>query len=780
MKFLTKAETLQFLQGKLVKASVLPQLIVTVGDWRNSEEDVWNQISIKFPDSRLAVRSSALNEDTMKYSNAGRYDSVLDVKGNDQFARAMETVIASFGDKNIDDQILIQPFLQQVKVSGVAFTIEPNTLGNYYVINYDDNSQMTNSVTSGNSYTNKLQYVFKEDKEEIDNVVIKQICSCLAELETIFETDRLDVEFAIDQMNCLYVLQVRPLCVKNKGISISEQSYYLKCIQEKIRKDNTRKPFLYGDRIIYGVMPDWNPAEIIGIRPKPLALSLYKEIITDNIWAYQRDNYGYQNLRSSPLLIDFFGLPYIDVRVSFNSFIPADLREELGEKLVTYYLDKLEAHPELHDKVEFEICYTCYTFDLPKRITALKKYGFTDSEIKEIIISLREMTKKIIDNEEGLWKKDYKKIECLEKRHQEIMDSDMDSVSKIYWLLEDCKRYGTLPFAGLARAGFIAVQLLKSLIQERIISEKEYQIFMSDLHTVSSMMKIDKKQLSRIAFLKKYGHLRPGTYDICSKRYDKAAELYFRWDNEDVMTSEESLNNSGEDFKLTLEQIKKLKILLSEHAMSDDVLGFFRFIKMAIEGREYAKFVFTRNLSDAIQLIAEMGSALGINEEDCAFADITAILKLYASCFDIKSVLENSIQAGKKKYRITQSLLLPPLVFKEQDVKIFCEMDTSPNYITLKRADGEIYLLDGEKQAASIDNKILMIPSADPGYDWIFSYSICGLITQWGGANSHMAIRANELSIPAVIGVGEHRFEELKKANYIEIDAEEKRITVIR
>jgi len=34
-------------------------------------------------------------------------------------------------------------------------------------------------------------------------------------------------------------------------------------------------------------MPDWNPAEIIGIKPKMLALSLYKELITDNIWAYK-------------------------------------------------------------------------------------------------------------------------------------------------------------------------------------------------------------------------------------------------------------------------------------------------------------------------------------------------------------------------------------------------------------------------------------------------------------------------------------------------------------
>ena len=43
-------------------------------------------------------------------------------------------------------------------------------------------------------------------------------------------------------------------------------------------------------------------------------------------------------------------------------------------------------------------------------------------------------------------------------------DAAIDKISRIYWLLEDCKRYGTLPFAGLARAGFIAVQLLRSLV----------------------------------------------------------------------------------------------------------------------------------------------------------------------------------------------------------------------------------------------------------------------------------------------------------------------------
>ena len=46
----------------------------------------------------------------------------------------------------------------------------------------------------------------------------------------------------------------------------------------------------------------------------------------------------------------------------------------------------------------------------------------------------------------------------------------MSTVDKIYWLLEDCKRYGTLPFSGLARAGFIAVQFLRGFVKLNILS----------------------------------------------------------------------------------------------------------------------------------------------------------------------------------------------------------------------------------------------------------------------------------------------------------------------
>ena len=73
------------------------------------------------------------------------------------------------------------------------------------------------------------------------------------------------------------------------GMVADYQSQYhaLRRIDEKIERDKSVKPYLYGNMSIYGVMPDWNPVEMIGIRPKTLALSLYREVITDSVWAYQ-------------------------------------------------------------------------------------------------------------------------------------------------------------------------------------------------------------------------------------------------------------------------------------------------------------------------------------------------------------------------------------------------------------------------------------------------------------------------------------------------------------
>lgn len=780
ISFGTKAQTLAFIKGKLSNAKVLPQVSFTTEKWENGTPELFWKRCLQISDStaNFIVRSSAINEDTCEESCAGKFESVGHVHTKEDFVKAVHTVIQSFDDGNPENQILVQPMLEDVMISGVAFTIDPNSLGNYYVINFDEGGS-TSAITSGKARENKLLYIFKGTHKTIYPDYLQELYLTLKELENLFEQNNLDVEFAITNKLSLYIFQVRPLCINGHVSGYTQQCDTLKRIHRKLIHNMEKKPYLCGNKTIYSVMSDWNPAEMIGIRPKPLALSLYKEMITDSVWAYQRDNYGYRNLRSFPLMCDFGGLPYIDIRVSFNSFVPAELDDEISNKLVNYYLERLAEEPAKHDKVEFDIVFSCYTLDIREKIQILKQYDFSESEIEKILEALRNVTNKIIDASRGLWKKDFEKICILKTRYEKILASTMDETEKIYWLLEDCKRYGTLPFAGLARGAFIAVQMLRSMEKRDVISQENYQDFMNDVETVSTNMSRDLRSMSKSEFLDKYGHLRPGTYDINSPRYDEAPDLYFDWASISEKQEHTKKDPKSKQFSLSITQMHKLKDLLDENGLHTDILGLMDFIKLVIEGREYGKFIFTRSLSKAIQLIGKLGEKYGLSREDCSYINIQHIRNLYSSAKDIEKILCDSVRMGRTEYEMTKSLVLPPIICAPEEIWQFYYPDTEPNYITLKQTYGETIELTGNIENTEIAGKIVLIECADPGYDWIFSHNIKAFITMYGGANSHMAIRAGELNIPAVIGVGEKQYQSYCKAKILEIDAMSKNVRIL-
>ena len=76
-------------------------------------------------------------------------------------------------------------------------------------------------------------------------------------------------------------------------------------------------------------------------------------------------------------------------------------------------------------------------------------------------------------------------------------------------------------------------------------------------------------------------------------------------------------------------------------------------------------------------------------------------------------------------------------------------------------------------------NGIICIESADPGYDFLFTKNIKGLVTKYGGQNSHMAIRCAELNLPALIGVGEQIYNKIIDNKSIKIDCVLKKIDLI-
>lgn len=768
LSFQTKARNLLNLKDKLKNAKVLDVFICSLKQLKQNKQSILDGIKFLNTDS-LIIRSSSKNEDSFANSNAGAFLSIANINANDENAilKAIEEVGNSMPFE--DDEILIQAMIKNINKCGVAFSVDKDNFAPYFCIQFDENGS-NSSITDGSAKSAKTYFHYKND-DNIKDFHMKKVIDMIKELELLFDCHFLDVEFAFDDKDKLFCLQVRPLIMQNKiNLYDSIKKEALQRLYKRFNSLQIPRPRVLGKRAIFGVMPDWNPAEIIGLRPKRLAFSLYKEIITDNVWAYQRDNYGYKDLRSHPLIHSFLGIPYVDVRLSFNSFIPKDLDDEIASKLVDYYLDKLYKNHDLHDKIEFDIVFSCYDFNINKKLSNLLNNDFNENEIKRIEFSLLNLTNSILSTKNGLCLKDIEKSKKMMIYYENIINSNLSLIDKIYWLIEECKRYGTLPFAGVARAAFVAMTLLNSLVEIGFFTKEEKNEFLNSLHTISktlSKQMCNLNENNKKEFLEKFGHLRAGTYNILSPRYDENFNNYF-----DI--SKKSKQEEEKEFKLSNEKMQKLNKLLKEHGIKINANEFFNFLKTAIEGREFVKFEFSKLLSKAISLIEELGKYYEISKEDMAHLDIQSILNLYSTLYskNPKNTFLTQINQNKEEYDITLAIKLPSLLTDADQIFGFFANNINANYITQKSISANI-ALENDKD---LEGKIVLIYAADPGYDYLFTKNIAGFITCYGGANSHMAIRASELGMPAVIGVGEENFKKYLKASKLRIECQNEQV----
>ncbi len=792
----TKANTLRRLESMVTESRILKQHTFTVGEWYDNSNAVCSSINETFDGDPVIIRSSSLSEDNWDESNAGRFESVLDVSSNDpqSLSKAIEQVIDSYHDNNPDNQVLVQPMIDDVDQSGVVMTRSLETASPYYVVNYDATTSSTESVTDGtgehlqttivrkNVVTDRIEDGLSLDDEGVDprpqypsDLQLEKLLKAVRELEELIGHDGLDIEFAIDSTGEVYVLQTRPMTIDPTENTIDDQELFdtLDQSQQEFTASQQSPPVVFGDRTIYGVMPDWNPAEIIGRQPRQLASSLYHYLIMNNTWAKQRAEYGYRDVRPHPLMKTFAGQPYVDVRADFNSFIPASVPDNLASDLVEYYLTRLEAHPEFHDKIEFDIVLTCLTFDYDRQIGPLLDAGFTKEDLEPFRDGLQEMTQEGFRRIEQ--NTDTEKIEELEARYEAIVDEDLPSLREAYYLLDDCRRLGTLPFAHLARTAFVATSLLRSLERIGVLTAEQRSAFQNSLNTVAREFERDGYRVSEdemewVDFVDKYGHLRPGTYEITSPAYKQNPEEYLR---PIVETGDEPAEHPdpidvwGEDTKRAIETE------LERIGLPADADRFIEFLVDAIEGRERSKFVFSRNLSKAIECITEFGEQHGFTRDEVSHLRLETFFELILEHLpsEIESWIDERVRRGRKKYAMTTAVELPPLLYNETDFGIFERPTREPNFVTNNTITADIVELDDEDtEPEDIDGKIVLIEQADPGYDWLFGHDIAGLVTKYGGSNSHMAVRAAEFSLPAAIGIGENHYDQLCRADVLELN----------
>ena len=687
---------------------------------------------------KIMIRSNSSSEDKEYSSSAGKYLSIGPIERNDleTIKKSWEMVVGSYEEQD-NQSVIFQNYIENAKSVSVLTSYKVGSDSAYRTFSTYYGSE-TDAITSGkyseiNNFFMHRSFDILPKKYEKYNVYLKII----TQLEDLFKNKQLDIEMVLDKNNSPQLLQVRPLMGKklNKE-SIFDEKGVIDRNLKNYKKLNKTTADRFGTNQIYSNMSDMNPAEMIGKKPDNIAFGLYKFMFTDTTWNIQRGEFGYRKYSGGKLMELFNNVAYINVNHSLNSFLTRNLQKESCEEIINYQLNKLKENPHLHDSIEFDISRSSYVFDTVEEFSKEYKNIISPSEIikwHNDLIQIDTQNKSTLEKNKKIILSTFSKLDkSFEYSKKENIKLIRDTMA--------------LPFTHHSRLGFVYFAQLNSLLEKEVISEDQKKLLLLSVNSISTKMKADayevkigKKTLE--GFLDVYGHIRAGNYNLLSSNLKN--NLNF---------TESLINNSEQPLGDNILP-KDIYTNIEEYFTINEIpLKASAWIDMFQEGistRENSKFYYTKGIDGILNEISEK------NTSDRELFDL----------LDIEFNEENTSDMRLK------NVLMPDLITSNEDFYFYEEMSKNGNYIGQGTVIGDVLLIDNEaNRPNNLENKIVVIPAADPGWDWIFNYKIKSLITKYGGPNSHMAIRCAEHNIPAILGIGENNFSVISNSKSLKID----------
>ena len=687
---------------------------------------------------KIMIRSNSSSEDKEYSSSAGKYLSIGPIETNDleTIKKSWEMVINSYEEQD-NQSVIFQNYIENAKSVSVLTSYKVGsdsayrTFSTYY-------GPETDAITSGkyseiNNFFMHRSFDNLPKKYEKYNVYLKII----TQLEDLFKNKQLDIEMVLDKNNSPQLLQVRPLMGKklNKE-SIFEEKDVIDRNLKNYKKLNKTTADRFGTNQIYSNMSDMNPAEMIGKKPDNIAFGLYKFMFTDTTWNIQRGEFGYRKYSGGKLMELFNNVAYINVNHSLNSFLTRNLQKESCEEIINYQLNKLKENPHLHDSIEFDISRSSYVFDTVEEFSKEYKNIISPSEIikwHNDLIQIDTQNKSTLEKNKKIILSTFSKLDkSFEYSKKENIKLIRDTMA--------------LPFTHHSRLGFVYFAQLNSLLEKEVISEDQKKLLLLSVNSISTKMKADayevkigKKTLE--GFLDVYGHIRAGNYNLLSSNLKN--NLNF---------TESLINNSQqplEDNILPKDIYTNIEEYFTINEIPLEASAWIDMFQEGISTRENSKFYYTKGIDGILNEVSEK------NTSDRELFDL----------LDIEFNEENTSDMRLK------NVLMPDLITSNEDFYFYEEMSKNGNYIGQGTVIGDVLLIENEaNRPNNLENKIVVIPAADPGWDWIFNYKIKSLVTKYGGPNSHMAIRCAEHNIPAILGVGENNFTVISNSKSLKID----------
>ena len=167
-----------FLENFKLKKSKIPKFFkFSVKEWISRKKEIIKILS-KELNKNIIIRSSYILEDNEKYSMAGEFEGFPNVKNSQkEIFASVSNLIKQYKKKKKSflkkrNYFSEHDFEYQIKWVLTNYCIKDGSF--YYVINYDDISGSTDSVTSGSKTGGRVINIFRDEITGIRSKKVKK------------------------------------------------------------------------------------------------------------------------------------------------------------------------------------------------------------------------------------------------------------------------------------------------------------------------------------------------------------------------------------------------------------------------------------------------------------------------------------------------------------------------------------------------------------------------------------------------------------------------------
>lgn len=659
---LTKAESLIILKDLLKKSYIEDIVCVNVSEIFVNFNNVYEQIKEKFSGDNIIIRSSLRhngNIHNVKTIHLNAIDAVD--SGNRQAVEtALKNMAYMYADNDekalsdyFDEQILIQRYSENIVISGVAFTRDFIYKRPYYMINYE------NLGGKESDEDGKTKWIAHNTSREFLDYEFLSLVNSIKEIEEVYsDIEALEIKFGIDSLDNVIIFQVRPLVeLFDKPMALTDKEFF-------DAKSFAKCDYLDTNHVLSD-MAGWRPAEILGLNPRPLDCSLYKELITSGKWNESISYFGYAN-EINDIMQKIGNKPYISVNFSIGGLTPTKLSNNIKFKLNEYYIDKLKKTPQLHERLERDLIFNCYDFATRDKLKTLLDNGFTESEISEISDALYEVTNNIINMYDDVYDKDFEDLSKLTELRRQIRSYTPlkeTNIMKVYKYINDLmlaiEDYGAHQYIRQSRCDIIARSLLKSLADKEYFTHEEIYRFISSIETEETkfeeyIVKYIHGEITTEEFNKEYGHLRLKTFDIRTDCYKH-------------MKLEGVFEGSGKEYNKNDIKLDEDNLSRALKDVGFDIIPseFIKLVTNIIKNKAFFRFEFIKSISLILDMIVVLGDLHGIDREDMSYLEIQELISYHS-----RDTYIQIIQSRRDMYHAYSYLVLPELIFNVGDIDV--------------------------------------------------------------------------------------------------------------